>query len=401
METQNQTAKRGWLKPVLLFFGIIFLLAFLLAFGWIAGIVWLVFFRKKINKDPKKQKLITIIVSVLSVFSFIFMVYSFATNKPLKSITISSDIANQELEVDQDYIIKIKCEPEDANISNFKYNIDGSCASLSKSNTDKMTAILHTTTEGTATISISSGEINSNSLKFTIIDKNVTETSDGINSQTSPNEIDEDKEKTEIDSETSAETKKKEFPKTISGDIDILFSESVNEDVTGKWRLTRVSTGTQIQDYALEYCNSFFQSDDEIHAIVNFTLNTTNKLTKITSDTLDIVVFDYVKEEELSAKTLFSGTILANYQINISTGEITQIPLESETTDTGSATEEPVADESTNTSETSMPSTDMVWIDDTGKKYHIRSSCSNMSDPYQIPKSEAEAMGRDACKKCY
>ncbi|MCI9645295.1 MAG: hypothetical protein HFH40_00520 [Lachnospiraceae bacterium] len=47
------------------------------------------------------------------------------------------------------------------------------------------------------------------------------------------------------------------------------------------------------------------------------------------------------------------------------------------------------------------PSADMVWIDDTGKKYHSKSSCSNMSDPYQITRQEAEAMGRGACKKCY
>lgn len=43
----------------------------------------------------------------------------------------------------------------------------------------------------------------------------------------------------------------------------------------------------------------------------------------------------------------------------------------------------------------------MVWIDDTGKKYHSKSTCSNMSDPYQISKNEAIARGRDACKKCY
>ena len=47
------------------------------------------------------------------------------------------------------------------------------------------------------------------------------------------------------------------------------------------------------------------------------------------------------------------------------------------------------------------PSADMVWIDDTGKKYHSKSSCSNRSDPYQVTRQEAEAMGRRACKKCY
>lgn len=42
-----------------------------------------------------------------------------------------------------------------------------------------------------------------------------------------------------------------------------------------------------------------------------------------------------------------------------------------------------------------------VWIDDTGKKYHNKSSCSNMDAPYQVPLSEAEQRGYTPCKKCY
>lgn len=47
------------------------------------------------------------------------------------------------------------------------------------------------------------------------------------------------------------------------------------------------------------------------------------------------------------------------------------------------------------------PTTDMVWISRTGKKYHRNSSCSNMKNPSQVTKSEAEAMGLTPCKKCY
>lgn len=206
------------------------------------------------------------------------------------------------------------------------------------------------------------------------------------------------------DSGTNPETTKNEFPQVIGEDIDISFSQNVNEDVTGKWRLARVSTMKPIQDYALEYCISFFQSDDEVHAVVNFTLNTTNRLTKLTSTDLYITVYDYVDGEELSAKTLFSGTELGSYSINTSTGEITEIPTESNESDMSAAggdTGEPASDESLNDADSIAPSEEMVWIDDTGKKYHSHSSCSNMSDPYQIPKSEAEARGRGACKKCY
>ncbi len=43
----------------------------------------------------------------------------------------------------------------------------------------------------------------------------------------------------------------------------------------------------------------------------------------------------------------------------------------------------------------------MVWIPRTGKKYHSKSSCSNMKDPSQVPLSEAEWRGFTACKKCW
>jgi len=63
---------------------------------------------------------------------------------------------------------------------------------------------------------------------------------------------------------------------------------------------------------------------------------------------------------------------------------------------------------------TSSPSTDqndsnnnqasngtMVWIPKTGSKYHSRSGCSNMKNPSQVTKQEAERQGYDPCKKCW
>lgn len=43
----------------------------------------------------------------------------------------------------------------------------------------------------------------------------------------------------------------------------------------------------------------------------------------------------------------------------------------------------------------------MVWISETGRKYHRNSGCSNMKSPTQVTKSEAEARGLTPCKKCY
>lgn len=43
----------------------------------------------------------------------------------------------------------------------------------------------------------------------------------------------------------------------------------------------------------------------------------------------------------------------------------------------------------------------MVWISFTGKKYHKKSTCSNMKGSSQVSLKRAISMGRDACKKCY
>lgn len=44
----------------------------------------------------------------------------------------------------------------------------------------------------------------------------------------------------------------------------------------------------------------------------------------------------------------------------------------------------------------------MVWIPTHGgKKYHSKSTCSNMKDPEKVTLSEAKAEGFTACKKCY
>ena len=51
---------------------------------------------------------------------------------------------------------------------------------------------------------------------------------------------------------------------------------------------------------------------------------------------------------------------------------------------------------------TKKPSEAMVWIPTKGgKKYHSKSTCSNMDSPDQVTKSEAVSLGFTACGKCY
>ena len=46
-------------------------------------------------------------------------------------------------------------------------------------------------------------------------------------------------------------------------------------------------------------------------------------------------------------------------------------------------------------------SSDMVWIPNTGSKYHRSSSCSNMKNPTQVTVDYAISLGYEPCKKCY
>lgn len=78
-------------------FGILILISLLFGFGWIAGIVWLLFFRKKSNEDSKTIQRKTTIISILSVLSFIFMIYSFVVQPKLTSGEVPSYMAEQDL----------------------------------------------------------------------------------------------------------------------------------------------------------------------------------------------------------------------------------------------------------------------------------------------------------------
>lgn len=49
----------------------------------------------------------------------------------------------------------------------------------------------------------------------------------------------------------------------------------------------------------------------------------------------------------------------------------------------------------------SQPSEEMVWIPNTGSKYHSKAGCSNMENPRQVTKSEAESLGFTPCMRCH
>lgn len=44
---------------------------------------------------------------------------------------------------------------------------------------------------------------------------------------------------------------------------------------------------------------------------------------------------------------------------------------------------------------------EMVWIPNSGKKYHSYEGCSNMKDPSYVTMDEAESSGYTACSRCW
>lgn len=72
----DKQKKGNCLVTSLKILGAFLLLPIILALGWLAGIVWLIFFRKRLDDQPEKKRKYTLLVSILSAFSFLLMVAS-------------------------------------------------------------------------------------------------------------------------------------------------------------------------------------------------------------------------------------------------------------------------------------------------------------------------------------
>lgn len=127
---------------------------------------------------------------------------------------------------------------------------------------------------------------------------------------------------TEVTTEATTELAE-EVPDNLLG-FDLTFYDSYPNDTSEKWRLAMIAENIDIQTYALEYYKNYFKSDDEIHIIINEALHTTTKIF-IWQNMLDVTITEYVDKEEQDATIACSGELIAEYHVNIGTGEITKI----------------------------------------------------------------------------
>ena len=122
---------------------------------------------------------------------------------------------------------------------------------------------------------------------------------------------------------TEPKTKEKDEPAEIDG-VDIIFSDTVRNDKTGNWRLAKVTGDKSAEEYAVDYYKQYFKSDNEVHAVVNFTLNTTACITCV-GDTLNVRIYEHIKDEEQYAENLFTGTKYAEYNVDKNTGDVEKV----------------------------------------------------------------------------
>lgn len=109
--------------------------------------------------------------------------------------------------------------------------------------------------------------------------------------------------------------------------FDVTFSDTFRNDSTGRWRKALIASTETPDKYAVDYYKEYFKSDDEVHIVYNFTLNTVNAIT-VQSGTLFVNITEYQKDEEHDAKEACSGEYYGQYQFDLTTGALTYSTFE-------------------------------------------------------------------------
>ncbi len=134
--------------------------------------------------------------------------------------------------------------------------------------------------------------------------------------------------------DVSEETPGKAYAAVQSADTSVLDDmdikvRNVNDDVTGNARRTFVTTTKSAEEYAIAYYKEYFESDKEIHFLLNFYSNTMSIISN-SGNFLDVRICEHVDGEEHSGKTIGRGQLYAEYYVNLETGEIKQLDFSSD-----------------------------------------------------------------------
>ncbi len=125
------------------------------------------------SRRKRTQLIVTIVAAVLVVGLVVGGFFVFRSLTALKSIQISPDFAEQELDIDTDYTFTVVTDPTNASLKNAEYVADNGYATITVSETEKGKFTLHTMAEGTITVVVRDWdtETESNSLTFEVVDQ--------------------------------------------------------------------------------------------------------------------------------------------------------------------------------------------------------------------------------------
>lgn len=156
---------------------------------------------------------------------------------------------------------------------------------------------------------------------------NETDEGTSIQSATDANNViqqNENSTSNNIDISNDNDTEETLINESVLDNINFQAS-TVRNDNTGNWRISTIAKPIIMHnENAIEYYNNYFKDDSEIHGIVNFTFNTTTKISKF-GNLLMVTVHEYVDGEEHDANLLYSGMLTSQYHINLDDESIEKI----------------------------------------------------------------------------
>ena len=125
----------------------------------------------------------------------------------------------------------------------------------------------------------------------------------------------------------------------------------------------------------------------------------TSEIASTTND-LGVLFTGFADSAEFAQKCTACG-ITAGEHIDVPT-TVRQVATAAATAVAATPVSAPVSTPSTTNNVVPASSSGvMVWIPNTGRRYHSRSSCSGMIDPSYVTIEQAQALGFTPCARCY
>ena len=185
--------------------------------------------------SKKRNSLIMLIIVIVLGLAIIGSLIALILQRTgFKSITIAPGFADTELDVNKDYIINIATDPAGADATKFKYQIDSSAATFTVF--DDSSAILHTNSEGSVTIYVTKGKVESNYLTFNIVDRAAEEAAQAAAEAAAEAErLEAEQAAAEAEAAAAAEAEaNKQYVKVIKDNINVRSAATTDSEAVGK-----------------------------------------------------------------------------------------------------------------------------------------------------------------------